>query len=514
MWNVDPTWPPPQVVPARPRPHPVAYVFAVVMPLILIAFVAAPLGVVIALQRFGPRSSAVTTPPPVDPGATDGEPGVGDPYYPEAGNGGYDVARYQILINWDPGNEAMTSTTTFSARATHELRSFYVDLALKTDRVLVNGAPATFVKRGFQNVQITPATPIVSGADFQVSVDYSGKPGALKQGDVIPWWTTNAEWTVAGEPESSAWWFPANDHPSDPALMDVSVRVPAGMEALSVGKLESKDTGTEPDFDTWHWIARQPMVPFVNFISIGQFELKEGVEQGRPYVYAVSEQLDAGQRTTAFDNLLSSGRRVSVLESMFGPYPFTELGGVVPAHRLWFDGLETQTRPVYSAGAILSPRLSSGLVTHELAHMWFGDNVTVRQWNDIFNSEAYASWAQWAYDERTGGRTANEAMNRTYDALLDNRDFWRVDLVDPTREHLFDAVYQRGPMALQALRNVIGDDAFFALAREWAQDPGTRTLEDWMARAQGKTQVDLGPFFQTWLRSPEPPARTAANGFR
>ena len=87
-------------------------------------------------------------------------------------------------------------------------------------------------------------------------------------------------------------------------------------------------------------------------------------------------------------------------------------------------------------------------------------------------------------------------------------------MIDPGQDHLFDAVYSRGPMTLQALRNVIGDDAFFALARDWSQTPGSRTLEDWMVAAQAQTTIDLGPFFQAWIYSPRQPARTAANGFR
>ena len=63
--------------------------------------------------------------------------------------------------------------------------------------------------------------------------------------------------------------------------------------------------------------------------------------------------------------------------------------------------------------AILSRNFAGTLVTHELAHMWFGDNVTLRQWNDIFDNEGYASWAEWGYAERTGGRKANDVLNQT-----------------------------------------------------------------------------------------------------
>jgi aminopeptidase N len=523
MSSVDPAWPPPRqpassVAASQPpavyRPHRAAYVLAVIMPVILLAALAVPIGVAWTIARLRQASSSVTTPPALNPNATDGEPGLGDPYYPQAGNSGYDVTKYQIMINWNPATQVITGTTTISARATQQLNSFYFDLALHTDKVSVNGVPAESVARGFSDVYVKPAQAVPIGSSFQVVIGYSGKPGEIRQGDVQPWWSTNGEWTVAGEPESAAWWYPSNDHPSDPALMEVSVRVPAGMEAISVGRLESADTGNEKDFNTWHWVARQPMATYVNFVSIGQYELRQGSDRGRPYVYAVSEQLSAEDRKKAFAALMSSGKRIQTLESMFGPYPFTELGGIVPVHRLWFGGLETQTRPVYDARSILNAGFEPGLLDHELAHMWFGDNVTVRQWNDIFISEGYASWAQWGARERRGGRRANDSLNGAYQRLANNDDFWKITMIDPSRAHLFDAVYVRGPMALQALRNVIGDEAFFKLARDWSQSPSSRTLEEWMAAAQSYTTVDLGPFFQAWIYTPAAPARTAANGFR
>jgi aminopeptidase N len=523
MSSVDPRWQPPHASqafvaapqqPAVQRPHRVAYLLAAIMPVILLVALATPVGVAWTIARLRQAPGSSTTPPPADPNATDGKPGLGDSYYPQAGNSGYDVAKYQIMINWDPATQTITGTTTISAHATQQLNSFYFDLVLHTDTVTVNGMPAEAVARGFSDVYVKPAEPITAGSSFQVVVAYSGKPGDIKQSDVQPWWSSNGEWTAAGEPESAAWWYPSNDHPSDPALMDVSIRVPAGMEAISVGRLESADAGNEKDFNTWHWVARQPMATYLNFVSIGHYELRQGLDRGRPYVYAVSEQLSAEDRKKAFAALMSSGERIRTLETMFGPYPFSELGGIVTVHKLWFGGLETQTRPVYDARSILNAGFEPSLIDHELAHMWFGDNVTMRQWNDIFISEGYASWAQWGARERRGGRPANDSLNRAYERLADNDDFWKITMIDPSKAHLFDAVYVRGPMALQALRNVMGDEAFFKLARDWSQAPGSRTLEDWMAAAQSHTTVDLGPFFQAWIYSPTAPARTAANGFR
>ena len=516
MSSVDPRWPPPpdpERLTAGPRRPAYVYVLAAAVVLSLVASLLLPLGVA-ALWRTVAREVA----PPaaagqVDPPVVDGSRGLGDPYYPDAGNGGYDVSRYQIGVSWDPRTEVLSGTTTISARSTQGLHSFFLDLRLNITQVSVDGQDAGLAKDDDADWRITPAQPIAAGSDFTVVVAYDGKPGGITDLDGgHPWTQTGQEWIVSGEPESAAWWFPSNDHPSDPALMDISIRVPRGLQAISVGRLVSADSAAEADWDTWHWVSRQPMATYLTFAAIGRYTLEQGVVDGLPYVYAVTDQLSADQRRTAFTALQTSDEKIRVLAGLFGPYPFTELGGIVPAARLPFDGLEAQTRPVYRSQAILDPRSSDELLTHELAHMWFGDNVTVRQWDDIFDSEAYASWAAWAAAEQAGGPTAQSELLRIFARARDAKDFWRVTMIDPGRKNLFTTVYVRGPMALQALRNVMGDKAFTRLNTQWAQDPGSRSLEDWMGLAQSMTATDLQPFFQAWIYAGVAPAQTAANG--
>ncbi|SER29860.1 M1 family metallopeptidase [Microlunatus flavus] len=512
----DPRWGPPLAGPPQPGPRPrrpaYVYVLAVVVPLALVAALLLPLGVAALWRRLAadvPVSSAGA------PGGTvvDGSRGLGDRYYPDAGNGGYDVTRYQIDVSFDPADERLSGTTTISARALQGLHSFVLDLRLDVATVTVDGADAGLARDGSADWRVTPATPVAAGRDFTVVVTYSGQPGEITgvDGD-RPFTRTGEEWLVAGEPESAAWWFPSNDHPSDPALMDVSIRVPRGLQAISTGRLVSADSGSEERWDTWHWVSRQPMATFLTFMAIGSFTLQQGVVDGLPYVYAVTDQLSDADQKKAFAALQTSAATVRVLAGLFGPYPFTELGGIVPKAKLPFDGLETQGRPVYRAESIIDPRYSRELITHELAHMWFGDNVTVRQWDDIFDSEAYASWAAWAAEEKTGGATAQSQLTSLFDRARDADDFWRVTMIDPGRRNMFTTVYYRGPMALQALRNVMGDEAFTRLNTQWAQDPGSRSLEDWMTKAQSLTTTDLQPFFQAWIYARVAPAKTAANG--
>ena len=512
MSSVDPRWGPPTGSPAgAPGGRPAyVYVLAVVVPLALVAALLLPLGVAAVWRRALPEVASRTQP---GAPAVDGSRGIGDPYYPDAGNGGYDVSRYRIEVGFDPADERLSGTTTISARALQGLHSFVLDLRLDVSRVVVDGAEAGLAREGEADWRITPAVPVVAGSDFTVVVTYAGTPTEVTGEDgAKPFTRTGEEWLVAGEPESAAWWFPSNDHPSDPALMDVSIRVPRGLQAISTGRLVSADSGTEERWDTCHWVSRQPMATFLTFMAIGSFTLQQGVVDGLPYVYAVTDQVSAADQRKAFQALQTSAAKVRVLAGLFGPYPFTELGGVVPKADLPFDGLETQGRPVYKASSIVDPRYADELVTHELAHMWFGDNVTVREWDDIFDSEAYASWAAWAWAEKTGGATAQSRLQGLFARAEGSDDFWRVTMIDPGRRNMFTTVYYRGPMALQALRNVMGDESFTRLNTQWAQDPGSRSLEDWMAEAQSLTTTDLQPFFQAWIHGRDVPARTAANG--
>jgi aminopeptidase N len=174
--------------------------------------------------------------------------------------------------------------------------------------------------------------------------------------------------------------------------------------------------------------------------------------------------------------------------------------------------LETQTRPVYPA---IGPE-SRQLLVHELSHQWFGDSVSVDRWRDIWLNEGFATFMEQHWVESTGGRTADQWLSDTYDALKDQTQFWQVRLADPGADRVFDlAVYVRGAMALQALRNKIGEDAFWTVLRTWASSraDGNGRVEDFRALASSVSGQDLGGFFDTWLETTARPAKTEANGF-
>ncbi len=444
-----------------------------------------------------------------------GKDGVGDSYFPGLGGQGFDVANYDVNLAWD--GRVLTGSTTVEAATTEKLDVIHLDLQLPVTEVTVDGQPAEFEIRGADDLAITPKQDIASGQSFTAAVSYGGDPAlADREPTEQAWWRSAGTVTAVGEPYVASWWFPANDHPSDPAQMDIRLTVPAGVEALTVGKLINRDEGSSPETDTWHWQTDEPLVTYTSFLSIGQYQIEtgtvsEGMTKPRPYLYAVSEEIDEPAREEAFAALRTTPKWVAELEKIYGPYPMNEIGGVVPPHELWFGGMETQARPVYGLGAITDSGFADRLIIHEMAHMWFGDTVNLQRWSDLFLNEGYASHAEWLVFEQAKDESANEKLTKRMTELPP--EFWRITLDDPGANTLFDTVYVRGPMALQALRNVMGEKTFQKFSAEWATRAGPHSIQQWFDAAKAATDTDLQPWYDAWMSGTTVPPKTEEVGY-
>jgi aminopeptidase N len=441
--------------------------------------------------------------------AVDGASGIGDPYWPLDGNGGIDVATYRISDRYSLATKRLSGHTRVELTATQDLASFSLDFLLDVSRVKVDGEKARFAKTdGGHELRITPAQALAAGSKHSVVVTYADHPARYSYAGEGNWLASKDEVVAMNEPHMAPWWFPANDHPLDKAVVDVRIRVPNGREVVSNGKLRGRKTGTHST--QWHWRADEPMVPYLAFFAAGDFAIKKGRHHGLPWLVAVSERLSERDQAASMRLMRKTPEVVSGLEKDLGRYPFSSVGGLTTGLDPGF-ALENQTRPTYPAVG----GNAASLIVHELAHQWFGDDVAVEHWADIWLNEGFATFMEWRWAERQGRRSA-DAVFRSYYANVDaTSPFWKVAVDDPGADKVFDgAVYGRGAMALQALRNRIGDEAFWRLVRTWLHEQrgangSTAEFEETAARVSGQ---DLGSFFDTWLRTPSKPAATAANG--
>jgi aminopeptidase N len=435
---------------------------------------------------------------------TSGAPGIGDSYYPLDGNGGYDVAHYDIRLSYQPATDLLSGTTTILARTTQDLTRFNLDFLLKVSSVRVNNAPAGFATKGGE-LTVTPKAKLAKGSDLTVVVRYTDKPEPYRLYGFAGWQRTPTGALGVNEPQIAPWWYPSNDHPLDKATFDVSIAVPEGVEALSNGVLTGKQQQVA-GWVRWNWRSVRPQASYLTFVAIGQYEVREATApNGQPLVTAYGDDLGA-YGPAARASVERTPEVIDVLAQSFGPHPFEAQGGVVDSG-LGF-ALENQTRPVYD-GAFFRRGANTSVVAHELAHQWFGDSVSVRDWKEIWLNEGFATYAEYLWSDYQGEGTPAEVAQFTYDSIPADDGFWQVLPGDPGPDNQFhDAVYDRGGMTLQALRTAVGDTAFFRILRTWAakHKDGTATTPEFIALAERISGKQLDNLFTTWLYTAGKPA--------
>jgi aminopeptidase N len=442
--------------------------------------------------------------------ASPGSAGIGDGYFPQYGNGGYRVGHYDVNVAFNPETERLHGRTVVSARATKPLSRFDLDLVLPASRVVVNGRRARHRSTRHELV-VTPTRPLRRGERMRVVVQYAGVPKNVRAGGArSPWVTTKDGAAAIGEPEIAAWWFPSNDHPSDKASFDITLRVPRDVEAISNGRLLGRRT--RGDQSVWRWREHDPMATYLAFAAIGQFDIVRGrTRTGLPYLYAYSKLI--GQQRAARWSVGATAGITSWLQRVYGPYPYDEVGGVVLGKWVGF-ALENQTRPVYSRGFFAFGR-DRRVVAHELAHQWFGDEVALERWRHIWLNEGLATYTEWLYAQHAHHVSVERSFERTYRNYQPGSSFWDVKVAAPGRHRVFSApVYERGAMTAYALSNRIGSVRFRTLLRTWVHaNDGNGSTGEFIALAERVSGQQLDRFFHTWLFSKARPRPTVANGF-
>ncbi len=450
--------------------------------------------------------TTASPPPDVEPDGSVGAAGAGDPYYPDAGNGGYDVGAYRVGLSWEPDSGEIAAVTAIDATVTasEKLGRFSFDLqpALTVSTVTVDGTPARFAQQDAKLV-VTPQTGLEPGAATTVEVTYGGTPGAITSGTSGladgGWFTLDSGGVVViGEPFSASAWYPVNETPTDRATFAVTAQVPDGWKVISNG-LPVTDALPAPadGHEVFGWAEDSEMASYLTTLYIDTFtQTQDSTTAGLPVINAYAEGAEAARPVAE-----RTGEFVDFLASRFGPYPFDSAGGIYLADSFGF-ALETQTRPVYSAGMG-----TESTVVHELAHQWFGDAVTVQRWADICLNECFASYAEWLWAEN-GGADLDEQYRRTVASTKDRPAFWESPLYDMGAGNEFGAVYSRGPLALHALRHELGDEKFDELLLGWIEERSGQSAS-W---AQFATLVisiagkDETAFLQAWFHSTTVPA--------
>ncbi|MFO6452101.1 MULTISPECIES: M1 family aminopeptidase [unclassified Aeromicrobium] len=481
------------------------------------AVAAALLSGALCLGTLGATATSASAADPVAGARTSG-----DSLFPNVGNGGYDVKHYDLDIAWTPGTPVATASTIaatakITATADAPLSEFSLDFeGLSVDSVTVNGVPATWTRDVDAAVTkykliVTPATPVEG--EFTTVITYSGSPVTHidPDGSREGWIAGDDGATAVNEPVGAMTWYPVNNSLKDKAKYDIKLTIPRLMDgetmaAASNGTLHSKTRNGA--LETWHWRQPNQMVPYLSMVSIGKYEVRESVVELESGTYRDWTFLDSAmtttQRSTTLASLAQTQDIMRWMESKFGPYPGVATGAVVDRINVGY-ALETQDRSFYQNS------VSRGTLIHEIAHQWFGNAVSPTDWSDLWLNEGMGDYAPRAYNLASGTTTTTPetAYYNSWNASAPTAGQWQVPLAgftDPAI--LFNYVYGRGGMTFEALRTIVGDEAWFEILRTWvAENNGSdASTADFVALANRVSGQDVRPVLNPWLYGTVKPA--------
>jgi aminopeptidase N len=427
---------------------------------------------------------------------------VADPLYPAYGNPSLDVLRYRLNLGWSPPRLELYGTATLTIRAVVALTELALDFSdtYTVEATTVDGRPVSSVRRG--NDLVVAATVPRDGRTTLV-VTYHGTPHAVPMpsrrtdfpgGIGLRPGTAGEAWTMQ-EPYGASTWYPANDQPSDEALYDVAVTVPAGWTAIAHGQLMALEHGGTGD--TYRWRSTDPVASYAATLALGRYtRVADMGPHGLPLTYWV--------RTGQDESLLPALRRTPAsltwLERHFGPYPFSTAGVVVVGSE---TAMETSQMVTYGARLTRAgSRLDTAeeILLHEFAHQWFGNAVTPTTWAGLWLNEGFAMYAEWLWSAEEGRQSEAEWEAWAHATDRATRSAGPPAQPDPT--HFGESnVYVRPALMLHEIHAAIGDEAFFSLARDWVASHRNQSVDraTFVAFVNAHTAHDFTALIARWL---------------
>jgi aminopeptidase N len=391
------------------------------------------------------------------------------------------------------------------------LKEFTLDLAsaasgkgMTVSGVTSRGTAANYEHKG-DRLRIVLEPPPKAGERRTFAVAYRGVPSAgLRIGK-----NRHGERTFFSDnwPDKARRWLPTVDHPYDKATSEFFVTAPARYQVVSNGLLE-EETDLGDGRRLTHWKQSVPIASWLNAVGVAQFTAHHaGIVKGVPLETWVYHQ----DRAAVVSALENPARRVlEFFSEHIGPYPYEKLAGVQAAGIS--GGMEVASAIFYGERSV-SGRGVDSLVAHEVAHQWFGDAVTERDWDDVWLSEGFATYFALLFLEHDDGRDAFvTGLKRSRETVfnIEKRNPRLAVIHDnlaDMRHVLNGLVYQKGGWTLHMLRGRLGTETLWAGIRDYYRryrDSNVST-DDFRRVMEENSGQDLGWFFQQWLKRPGSP---------
>lgn len=419
------------------------------------------------------------------------------------GDENIDITYYKLDILVKSSSPQITGVVTIRGKSRVDgLSNLYFDFEDPMTVVSVKqGAHPVSYSHSEDKITIPLSNPLSFDEQFEFEIEYHGNPAASGFGsfEISSHNGTTAMWSLS-EPYGASDWWPCKDTPADKAdSADIWITCDAELYAVSQGLLQDEiDNGDGTK--TFKWKTTYPIAQYLISFAITNYEIyqdkfiyNDGADTMDIMHYNYPEKLNS-QRIT---DLNRTRTMLEIFSDKFGLYPFIkEKYG--HAEFGWSGGMEHQT--VSSMGAFYS-----GIVAHELAHQWFGDKITCKDWHHIWLNEGFATYLEAVYYEERNGFDAykNSIHNEMSAAFNASGSIYVQNINSVSQIFSGSRSYAKGAVVLHMLRGVLGDDVFWDVMYTYANDPvlsyDVATTEDFQQVAEDVSGIDLDYFFNEWI---------------
>ena len=417
------------------------------------------------------------------------------------GDSKYDVNYYKLDLKVNPNTQTITGNVTCKGKLVEpNVTEIYYDLTnpLIVDSVLLNGNTTTFT-RGSNKLNISLNGMFNQNDNFTTVVYYHGTPGSSGFGSFVFGSHSGNPviWTLS-QPYGAKDWWPVKDTPADKAdSADFWITVNTNLIPVSNGKLMeivNNGDGTH----TYKWKSSYPIAQYLLSMAITNY-----AQYTNYYHYSPTDSMPINHflypenLNANIPQLDKTPNMIEIYSDKFGQYPFLkEKYG--HAQFGWGGGMEHQT--ISSMGGF-----SDGLISHELAHMWFGDKITCKDWHHIWLNEGFATYGEAVIVENCYGKTGYDSQiaSEMSSAKTARGSIWVQDISSVGQIFNGARSYAKGAVVLHMLRGIVGDSIFFNILRSYISHPdfayGVAVTEDFQAIAESISGINLNYFFQEWI---------------
>ena len=328
-------------------------------------------------------------------------------------------------------------------------------------------------------------------------------------------------WTH-GEAEESRYWFPCFDAPHDKAVTEMIAAVPRDFFALSNGALLSVKDDKKRGKKVYHWKQAIPHSPYLVTLVAGKFSEIKQEWDGIPITY----YCEPGREAEAKRAFGKTPKMVKFFSESIGVrYPYEKYAQIAVADFVR-GGMEHTTATTQTDRVLMDERAypefnADWLVSHELAHQWFGDLLTCKEWGHAWLNESFATYFEALFTEHDLGREEfqYEMREKLHQYLDEDKNVYRRPIVTHVYkkpDDLFDRhLYEKGSLVLHTLRHLLGNKLFWKAIRFYVETYSAQAVEtaDLIHSIQSATGKNFRRFFDQYVFGPGHPDYTVQYGW-